>query len=301
MNLTYATVSDFLQMKDLGKSGLIVVSDTGKNKIDSYLERATRYIQRQTRRDFFPWIEDRLFPVPHSFYDLSMRRFPAANLPLDQDLLEALLVNNGQTNIPPDKYYLLETNVKPHYLVALKFPYYWGGLFGGAYPYNRYDQPIITVRGIWGYADYHYPNEFWIDTFTLCPALDSTETSFVVSNVQIIDSFGQEAFAIGRLLRIEDEFMIITGRDDTSNEITVQRGARGSEAVAHDADLPITRWRVIEDIVETCLQIAKIWRESDIAAGGRIGVSDVSTGAEITIPADPARIIASYQRSMLFG
>lgn len=301
MFLTYATVDDFLQMKDLAKSGLITVSDTGKNKIDTYLERATRYIQRQTRRQFFPWIETRKFPVPHAFYDLAMRRFPGANLNVDQDLLEAQLVFNGQTIVPPTSYYLLEANIKPHFTVALKFPYYWGGLFGGSYPFNRYDTPIITVTGIWGYADYNYPYEFWIDTFTVAPVLDDSQTTFEVEDVQIIDNFGQQAFTVGRFIRIEDEFMLVVARNITTNILTVQRGIRGSTAVAHAVDKPITRWRVIEDITEVTLQIAKIWRESDIAAGGRIGVSDVSTGVEISIPADPLKILASYQRSMIFG
>ena len=306
MALTYAVLQDFIEMKDLGKSGIVVdMSDKGRTKIEQYLLRATRYIQRHTRRDFFPWRETRKYPIPYTFYDLAVRRYPSAHLILDQDLIDVYVLNNGQEDIDDIYFYPLELNIKPHYAIAVKFPKYWGGMYGGVTPFTRFDEGLISVDGLWGYAEntggWRYPDDFWINTqFSLTATLSDNSTVISIPSLGTQqDVLGEKPFVAGRLLKIEDEFIeIITDSIDT-NTITVRRGARGTTAVEHLSGTLIERWRVIEDITEACLQIAKTWRESDISAGGRIGVSDVSPGAELSIPSDPLTILKSYSRSMI--
>ncbi len=294
--LTYALVDDFLKMKDIGKSGFIVPSDTGKEKIDTYLDRATRFIQRATRRDFLPWIETRQYPIPYSYVDLRIRSSHMSQLALDQDLLELFSLTVNDVELSSDYYFLLEHNTKPYTLIAPRRAW----TYGSSSLLRRYDDAIIKVTGLWGYADMRYPYEFWIDTgLTLDAAggITATQTSFAVTSGAQIDYLGQPAFLPGRMLRIDDELMEISSV--VTNTITVRRGLRGSTKAIHDADAEIKRWRVVEDIVEATLQVAKTWREADIAAGGRIGVGDISVGAELTIPSDPLKVINSYQRSML--
>lgn len=306
MALTYAVLEDFIEMKDLKKSGIIVdLSEKGRTKIEQYLIRATRFIQRHTRRDFFPWRETRTYPIPYAFYDLAVRRYPSAHLQLDQDLIEVFTLNNGQEDITADYFYPLDLNIKPHYSIAIKFPKYWGGAFGGVTPFTRFDEGIISVDGLWGYAEntggWRYPDDFWIDTlFTLTATLsDSSTTISIPALSDKQDELGEKPFVAGRMLRIDDEYLEIIAASTDTNTITVRRGARGSTPSEHLAGTLIERWRVIEDITEACLQIAKTWREADISAGSRIGVSDVSPGAELSIPADPLMILKSYSRSML--
>lgn len=300
--LTYATQNDFLDMKDAGRSGVIVIQDESRDKIDAYLRRATRYIDRYTRRQFFPWVETRNYPVPYSANDLSIRRYPSAHLKLDADLLEVLNINNGVIDLESDDYFTLEHNIYPKTIVAVKFPNYWGGLFGGTSPFKRYDEATAAITAIWGYADYGYPQDWWIDTTQSVAdsgGIDDSQTTIDVANGSATDDFGATAFVAGRLIRIDNELMEVSSI--SSNTLTVIRGIRGSTAVAHAESSDITRWRVSDDIQEACLKIAKVWREADIAAGGRLGVSDYSAGVEVAIPADPLAIIKSYQRSLLFG
>lgn len=305
MALTYAVLQDFIEMKDLNKSGIVVdISEIGRTKIEQYLVRATRYIQRHTRRDFFPWRETRTYPIPYAFYDLAVRRFPTAHLQLDQDLLEVFTLNNGQKDLDPDAFFPLELNIKPHFGLAVKFPEYWGGSFGGISPFKRFDEGVITVDALWGYAEntggWRYPDDFWIDTrFELEATLSDSSTVFSVTDLENqIDELGEKPLVAGRMLKIEDEYLEIIAISTSTNTVTVRRGARGSEPAEHAEDTPVYRWRVIEDITEACLQIAKTWREADLSAGNRIGVSDVSPGAELSIPNDPLTIIKSYARSM---
>jgi hypothetical protein len=307
MTLTFATIEDFLNMKDIEKpveSGFSTpIEAYDKNKIEDYLIRATRYIQRYTRRDFFPWVETREYPIPYAFHDLSLRRFPTAHLIVDQDLLEIIDIYNGVESVTSDYYYPLELNIKPHYAVAIKFPKYWGGYYGGLIPLRRYDEGIIRVTAVWGYAEntggWRYPYNFWLSTnASLGYDLNNTDEIINITNaISIYDENGKSAFTKGRLIKIDDEFIEVMGVDDA--KITVKRGARGTTAEEHKDGAVIYRWNVIEDITEATLQIAKTWREADISTGSRIGVSDVSAGAELSIPSDPLRIISSYHRSML--
>lgn len=301
--LTYATVQDFKDMKDLDKSGIIVASLNGDTKIDRYLMRATRFIQRMTRRDFFPWIETREYPIPYAIFDLSLRQFRDAHLQLDQDLLETFEVTNGNQTLESSGYYLLEHNIYPKHIMALKHPNFWGGSTGGVSLTRRYDQQAISINGMWGYQDLRYPNDAWIDTYDVVEAggIDASVTTLNVTSVENTDAWGEQSFLVGRMLRIENELIEITAIDEVANTVTVRRGVRGSTAVEHDENTVIKRWRVIEDILEATLQVAKTWREADIAAGGRLGVSDVSTGVEIGIPEDPLTTIKMYSRSMLHG
>jgi len=307
--LTYATLEDFKiakQIKNItsGNSGIsqekLALADS---KIIDYLARATRHVNNTTHREFFPYREVRKFPVPHAFGDLQMRRFLFADLYLDEDLLEVIEFKNGNGDIltEGEDFFFQNTNIYPHYAVALKFPNYWGGMYNLGILSRTFDEPIIQVTGIWGYHDkYPRKNEAWVDTLdTVTVAINDTTTSISVADADGKDGINTKRFTEGYLLKIDSEFVEITEVDTTGNTLTVLRGARGTTAAEHDAGAKIYRWRVIEDIVEATMQIAKTWREADTAAGGRLGVGEMSAGVEIGIPGDPLTIIKMYQKSFV--
>jgi hypothetical protein len=192
----------------------------------------------------------------------------------------------------------------PKHILAVKFPNYWGGLLGGSGTYTRYDEGVVNITGMWGYFDYRYPSEAWLDTFETVQnagGISASDTSIEIIDPLGADSFGRTKFRDNQMIRVDDELMEVTSVNNSTNPktITVIRGIKGSTAISHDNGAAITSWRVIEDIVEATLQVAKIWRESDVTAGGRLGVSDVSAGVEVGIPADALNVIKSYQRSLL--
>ncbi len=312
--LTYATLEDFKIAKQItqikqGTSGASQQRiEEGENKIQDYLLRATAFIKRFTRRDFFPWRENRTFPIPHSFLDLSMRRFTLADLYLDNDLLEVhTLINgtSGGTLSFGTDYFLLESNITPHYAIQLKFPNFWGGQSFAATSYS-YEEPVIEIDAIWGFHNgYKRTNEAWVDTLETVQdgGITETQSSLTITSITGRDANYMRQFTVGNLLKIEDEFLevveITAGTSPDPHTMTVLRGVRGTIAAAHDEGTKIYRWLVEPDITEACLQIAKTWRESDTSAGGRFGVNDVSAGVEIGIPADPLNTIKMYQRSIV--
>jgi len=312
-SLTYALISDFEQAKDIGNTGGIVEDMNLKDnrtqindeKIRDYLRHATRYIETYTRRSFFPSRQVREYPIPNSFFDLSRRRLPFAELIVDADLIAINEIKNGEQLLTDKDYYLLPLNTKPHYAVGLKFPKAWGGGWGYSYPYAaRVNEGVIKIDGIWGYAESRpsrsYPHDFWIKiNGSLNANIDAVtrQIAFTVPPDAIFDNWGERAFLEGRLIKMGDEFMQVTGVDKT--KVTVIRGVNGTIATSHLSTTEIHRWNVVEDIVQACLQVAKTWREAVLQTGGRLGVSDMSVGVEMGIPADVLTIIKSYQRSMI--
>lgn len=313
--LTYATLEDFKiakQIKEIKPPNIAADKlQWADDKIIDYLVRATRYINRFTRREFFPWRETRKFAVPHKYLDLSMRRLTQGDLFFDHDLLQVKQLTNGNGDVLTENtdFFLLESNIYPKNAVQLKFPNYWGGVYNAAILSRSFDEPIIIVDAIWGYHDiFGRPNEAWVDTYdTVSPSLiDASTKSIQVGDFDDKDAQYMTKYTVGNLIMIDDEFMEITGTklgtdpDTDPNTIQVIRGVRGTTAVAHtNTASKIYKWRVVDDITEACYQIAKTWRESDTSAGGRLGVSDYSAGVEIGIPADPLNTIKMYQRSMI--
>lgn len=296
--LTYATLNDMKLVKQVRK----IESAEGDEKFRFYLRAATRFIDRNTRRRFFPYYDTQTLPIPYKYIDLSVKQFPSADLYFHGDLLEPIKVMNSDgselSRGYQSDYWLEPANKTPYAWASVNFPSYWGGYIQGAN--YRPSQPIISFEGIWGYHDEYHLGDAWIETLEFLEApLDATTNTLVVQDAEGQDSWGILRFDPGYLLRIDNEFIEVVNVDPDTNTLTLRRGVNGSVKAEHEAGAEIFRWRVIEDIVEVCIQVAKTWREADTSAGSRIGVSDYSAGAELNIPNDPLAIISKYTRSIM--
>lgn len=306
--LTYATLDDFKvakQVKNIkvGTSGITAEAlALADDKIIDYLKRATRYINRFTRREFFPRIQTRRYPVPHKFLDLQLRRFLTAPLYLDEDLLEIIELENGAGFVltEGEDYFFNDANIYPLQAVELKFPNFWGGQYEIGILSRTFNEPIINITGIWGYHDgYPRDDEAWVNTLEVVPVggIDDSQTTISVTDANGKDNNYVTRFVAGNMIKIDSEFLEVVEINDAGTTLTVIRGVRGSTAAAHDEGATIFKWKVVEDIVEATIQIAKTWREADTAIAGRIGVTDLSAGVEIGIPGDPLNVIKMYQRT----
>ncbi len=299
--LTYATLGEFKRLKQIEQ----LVNAAGDATVTSYLLRATRFIDRYTRREFFPWRETRNLAIPSAFMDLRMRRFLSADLPLDADLLEveSLLTSNDDELTEGEHFFTLPPNIYPKAFIALKSPNLWTGSNGNTFRLGtHFKEPILTITALWGYSEYYNRGEAWIDTEDVIKVsgltASASDNEITVNDVDAYTPYGGVRFEKGKLLKMGNEMMIVKDNPDAQrNRVPVQRAARGTELETHDIGDSIYSWRVHEDIVEATIQVAKTFRESDVAAGGRLGVSDISAGVEISIPADPLNIIKSYVRS----
>jgi hypothetical protein len=190
-------------------------------------------------------------------------------------------------------YVLLDYNVYPKYGLRLAYPNTWMG--------NYYSQtwgiPTILVTGIWGY--HRNVDEGWVNSLdTLQAGIDDSTQTLTVLDADGTDLNQRTRFEVNRLIRVDDEYMLITAIDTDTNELTVLRGVNGTFAVAHDSSTEIDVWYPVDDIVDATLSIAKMLYESSQTTGGRMGVSEMSQGVELTMPQDSQQILKHYRKGI---
>lgn len=384
MPLTYATYADYNRLLKIAPDSVEISSE---RVVKDYLRRSTAYIDRLTRRFFYPVFDTRFFAIPATFYDLRLRVQAWEDLTMDQDLLETMFVTTGGQRSSVDTtedvpgggltasqttfsvtdvagsdanakaprivlgdqllidqelmivyaitgntltvirgavgtvaaahaagtqinrlnmshltrgidYHLMDFNVEPKYAVRLVWPNTWAGQYGaGSF---RYRYPQIYVSGLWGFHA-NYARDGWIGTSLAVPAggLTDSATTVTLSDVDALDALGEPAVEEGYLLRIDNELVEVVSANTGTNAVVIRRGAQGSIPMAHAEGAVIRRWNVPPEIREACLSIARIWREADSSSGGRKGVSDMSTGFEISVTKDVAYILGLYRRAFL--
>lgn len=300
MALTYVTLDKFKAVKEIEAS-----DSAGERVISDYLIRATREIDRATRRHFFPRRQQRDYTLPAEFLLYRRREFPGADLWLDDDLLEIVTVEVGE---PGDTETLTEGihfetmmwNTFPKFALRLKWPNFWTGSMAVFTP-TRWRLPTIFVTAIWGFHElYEEEPGAWVDTnVDLGATLAANATTFDVG-AATTDDLGDTDIAVGELIKIDDEYLeIVSITGTTTRTVTVRRARQGTTAASHATGTSIYKWDVHGDIKQACFMIAKAWREHDQSKGGRAGMSDMSVGVELDIPADAKRILIDHMRSVV--
>lgn len=241
--------------------------------IELLLKMASRYIDEQTGRRFYPFVQTRYYDVPKGRV-----------LALDSDLLQVIsLVNGDGTTLASTEYTLKPRNETPYQFIRLQddSTYYWASNSAG----DTHD--VIAVTGIWGYHNKY--DLAWLLGSTLAEALDASETGMDVTSGTL--------FAEGDIIKIDNELMYISAK--ATNTLTTTRGENGSTAATHDNGANVYVWQTMLElksaVLETAMQAYK----------RRYGTSTNSTatitGAGVVlapkdIPTMATHFIGSYRR-----
>lgn len=229
----YATLADY---KDYirSRNGNVPADTTDDAIIESLLVSASRYIDSQTGRHFYPFIETRYYSVP------GVDEVDPRLLNLDADLLEVITLTNGDgTAIPSTEYKLQPKNSSPHYGIRLNdiSTYYWATDASG----DSHD--VISVAGIWGCHPRY--SIAWATITTAAEAMDASETGYDVT--------AGTDFKVADIIRFDNEFGYISSI--LSNTLTITRGENGSTATTHLTSIDVKRWKVFEEAKQACLTI----------------------------------------------
>jgi hypothetical protein len=107
-------------------------------------------------------------------------------------------------------------------------------------PTNR-TQAVVLV-GIWGY--HQNPASMWLnsnDTVQDVAGINSSVQEITVNNADGLNPNGVKRFETLQYIKVDDEFMLITGVNTVTNKLTVKRGVNGTTAAAHgNADVIAT-------------------------------------------------------------
>lgn len=241
--------------------------------IETFLKAASRYIDAQTGRRFYPFVQTRYYDVPDD-----------RTLTLDTDLLAVTsLVNGDGTTIPSTEYTLKPRNETPHQYIRLQddSTYYWASNSAG----DMHD--VIAVTGIWGYHNKY--NQAWLLGSTLAEALDAIETGTDVTSGTL--------FAEGNIIKADNELMYVSAK--ATNTLTNTRGENGSTAASHDNGGNVYIWQTMLElksaVLETAMQAYKR------RFGNSTNSTATITGAGVVlaprdIPTMTTHFIGSYRR-----
>lgn len=215
--------------------------------VTHFIVAASDIAQQYCRRSFVPYVQTRTFDAREPVIDGDLLR-------LDEDLLEVTTLTNGDdTVIGSSNYVLRGANATPRWGIKLKNSsgYYW------TYSGSDYED-AISVAGVWGFHE-DYANA-WVDSGDTVQDAGGINAS--VQTVTVSDADGKDAryrtrFEVGKLLKIDSEFMKVVAVDASANALTVMRGANGSTAATHDNGATISTWAVQRNIEQAVIALVR--------------------------------------------
>jgi hypothetical protein len=207
------------------------LTDTAHDaRLLSALRHATQHLESATHRVFIPYKATLIHRVnqrtPHELH-------------LEDSVLQLLEVRNAdQINIPLNTLDVLFDSV-----LCLN-----NGIVFSAYTSVL---NAINVTAIWGY--HHDYAQAWLNVNSnLSSAINANQTQLTVNaNVLSDGMIGQ-----GQLIRLDDEFCIVSAVNITNNTLMVLRAANGTTATNHAINTPVFAYQVPQDIQNACLRWA---------------------------------------------
>lgn len=224
-------------------------------------------------RRFAPWLETRYYDhVDQGGSNRSARAQLAyglnpwaAVLRLGEDLLEVVTLTtaNGGTTIAAADQLLRQGRAygrTPYDRIELKT----NGTTT-VFTFSDTYQQANAVAAWWGYHDDYKPagsgGSAWVDSLDTVEGggINASATALTVNDADGADAYGvTPRFKAQTLIRAGDELMYISAKNTTTNVLTVVRGVNGSIAAAHDADVTIYTWRVMDDVFNAVRRLA-VW------------------------------------------
>lgn len=167
-------------------------------QVDAAIEAASRAIEGQLHRKFYPTTATRYFDWPNQQYARSWRLW------LDEDeLISVTTLTSGGTTIASTDYFLEPVNLGPPYH-SIEIDLDSSASFSSGNTHQR----SVAVTGVFGYSADTTP------AGTLNEALDSSETEVDISDASLI--------GVGDIIKVENEYMLVTGASlmDTTYNLT---------------------------------------------------------------------------------
>lgn len=272
---SYATTQEFKSFKTQRGQSTVNTDTADDSIIGSFLEAASRYVDDQCRRKFYPRIETRYFSVPNEQNNDLL-------LFVDVDLLEISTLTNGDSTTISSTYYnLMPRNAYPKFAIKLipTSNIYWMNDTDGNADY------VLSVYGTWGYHG-DYSQRAWQSVGTLGADLNISALSATLT--------AGHSVVTDMLVKIGTELMLVS---ISTNTMTIlNRGENGSTAATHASGSVVYAWVPQPEIKSAVLHIANNMYSSRAgqvsngkvtvtSAGVVIKPEDVPTIAQQTIQA----------------
>ena len=228
----YATLAEY-KAYTIARGQVTTDDATDDGVIRDLLESASRYLDDQTGRQFYPTIETRRYDYPDG-----------RCIKLDQDLMAVITFSNGDGSAISASDYILEpANTTPYRKISLRntATTYWMAGTGGA------TEQAISLLAYWGYRS-RYSQRAWTLAGTLGAAItDTTTLAFTMTSGHILTP--------GQIVRIDTEIYNLSSV--STNTITPNiRGDNGSTAATHSNGASVYIFKPEEQARQAVLEIA---------------------------------------------
>jgi len=269
----YATLADYKNY--VTARGQTASTDaTDDVVIDGLLDSASRFIDDETGRVFYPYIQTLYFDTPFS-----------KELCVYEDLLEALTVTNGDAVVVSStEYFLVPRNFYPAYAIKLNdvSVTFWNSDSSGGF------ENAVSIKAIWGFRQ-QYSRDGWKVGTTTTEALDTSEVEFDVT--------ASTLFSAGQIVRYDNELGIIAST--ASGKITVvSRGDNGSAVVTHDSGITVYIWQPEQGAKNAVLEIVNSMYNRRFGNSTSSAVTITASGVVISprdIPATAQAFIEGHK------
>lgn len=268
---SYATLAEYkAYVTARGQTAVVDQNDDGV--IQDLLNAASRFIDTQSRRRFYPSIEAHLFDIPDG-----------REIYLDDDLLSVITFSNGDNSAITD--YVLKGRATPYWCISLRDTanVTWETNTGGS------SEQVISILGVWGYHD-QYIQRAWHQVGTLSAAIiDTTTLAFSATTGHSITA--------GNIVKIDNEiYNVVTAAANTITPIA--RGDNGSTAAVHLVNAPVYAWQPMTGAKQSCIEIANSSYQKRF--GRNTGESATITAAGVVLtPADIPATAKAFIGSMV--
>jgi len=275
MNI-YATLSDTRRYL-----GLTAAQTGDDDLLLVLLAAASRLIDQYTGRRFYPARQTHAYPAGD----------PGCLL-LRDDLLGLHSLTNGDgSTIPAAAYHLAPSGAPVSAAVLLDRTQ-------AAFTHDGDPIDAIEVDGTWGYHP-AWPDA-WIasgDSVQDDP-LASSATALTVDDADAptITGYGTR-FAVGQIVRIEDEYLHVLAINTSTNTLTVARGVNGTTAASHAQATTIDVYAPPADIQQVCLRVVSwLYKQKDAGFVQAAGSLRGQIAIPPALPDDVQQILAPYVR-----
>lgn len=282
---TYATLADIRM--ELGNGDPLAVNDD-PTAIKALRDATARIDLELAGRSFFPRVQTRYLNAESDTQGLDLR--------LHELLAEVTSVTNGDGSVLTGAdYTLIPKAGAPYDRIRLK------ATGSALWLADATGDPVdaIQVAGVW-----HSTQPFggmWFNPGETLTLASTTTASFTASDVDGEDAFRRTPrFSEGMLLKATSsgttEYLEVTRITDTT--VYVNRGARGTTAVAHNA-ATLSVWQVEQNIAKACVRLASYYYKR----GGHFATVQFNPNTQMgerlpqDLPPDVAAILEHFKGS----
>jgi hypothetical protein len=236
------------------KADLNITGTTYDGHLIRELDRASRMIDKLTGWQFYPKLATRYFDVESKscHYVHNGTLYPIE--PLLAITSISMSDNDGSTYtaLSASDYY---TSRGGNYEASPWTEITLSEL--GSYTYWYTGQRSVKIIGTWGYReDYAAAWESSQDAVAI--AMNASQTTVTVADANGANQWGYTPrFQVGQLLRIDSEYVAVTGSNTTTNVLTVVRGCNGTTAATHSDATRIDIWRP-QDLASNCTRVQAV-------------------------------------------